>query len=241
MPLNLPGSVVLGPQSSGTAAPASLTAYLASIGKASWYGGYLAGVSMFSSSSGSGSAVTTDGATVGSWLPYLSAGGWTSLFGQGNSAKKPRFGTNRNGKPGLYGDADIRNCTLNSNTALNLNYTVLMSAWVTFASGARVFSHYTNSMEFVCPASSTASPVIYTSSTAYAASASSVIQTVPVNSTTSAYRVGWSSTGTGHYNSSPALFSASNNTSYSSSTIHELWFVPWLTPSEISMALTFLA
>lgn len=244
MPLYLPGSVVVGPQSTGTSAPSSLTAYLTSIGKASWYGGYLAGVNMFTASAGGGSAVTTNGESVGSWLPYKSTGGWNSRFDQSNSSKRPVYGTNRNGKPGVYGNATDWFLVLNSSTALNQPYTLLLSAWVTCAAGSpRLYSHNNQAMAFYCPTTMGLQPQVNASSSKRDTNANHVFQASPVDASTVSYRMGWSSApgSTQHYNNAPYLLSSSAGTSYTDSTIYELWFVPWLTPAEISDALRFLA
>lgn len=244
MPLYLPGSVIVGPQTLGTPAPTSLAAYLVSIGKASWYGGYLAGVSMFSSSAGGGSAVSTNGDNVGSWLPYQSAGGWNARFDQSNSSKRPVYGTNRNGKPGVYGNATDWFLLLNSSTDLNLPYTVLISAWVTCAAGPpRLYSHNNQAMAFTCPTAMGLQPSVYASSSKRDTNANHLLQATPIDASSVSYRMGWSSaTGsTQHYNNSPYLLSSSTGANYSDSTIYELWFVPWLTPAEITGALRFLA
>ncbi|RLS34366.1 MAG: hypothetical protein DWH81_15500 [Planctomycetota bacterium] len=239
MPLYLPGSVVLGPRGSGASAPSSLTAFLASIGKASWYGGFQAGVNMFSATAGGGSSVTTNGANVGSWLPNNTAGGWTAVFNQGSSPKKPMYGTSRNGKPGIFGDADGLHFSFNSTTALNLPHTVLISAWTSQDSGC-LYSHNTRTIAYLNGASTDGDPNIYSGGVRNNQVAKALIST-PATSTTASIKVGISSTGSAFYNTAPNLFRQSDATAYTNSTIYELWFVPWLTPSEANVALTYLA
>jgi hypothetical protein len=239
MPLYLPGSVVLGPRGSGTSPPSSLTAYLASIGKASWYGGYLAGVNMTSSGAGSGTTVTTNGASVGSWLPNKTAGGWTALFSQGSGPKKPLFGTNQNGKPGIYGDGYDFFLSLNSTTALNLPHSVLISASTLQDSGC-LYSHNARTLAYVNGVSTDVDPSLYSGAVRNNQVPKALLST-PTTSTTASIKVGISSIGTAFYNTAPNLFRQSDATAYTASTIHELWFVPQLTPAEMGVALTYLA
>lgn len=239
MPLYLHGSALLGPRSSGTSAPSSLLAYLASIGKASWYGGYLAGVNMFSSTNGAGSAVTTNGTNIGSWLPNNSAGGWASAFNQGSSPKKPLYETSLNGKPGIHGDGSDMYFSLSSTLPLNLAHTVLISAWTSQDSGC-LYSHNARTIAYINGASADGDPNVYSGGVRNNQVAKALIST-PATSTTASIKVGISSTGSAFYNTSLNLFRQSDATTYTNSTIYELWFVPWLTPSEMNVALTYLA
>ncbi len=239
MPLYLPGAVTLGPRSSGTSVPSTLVAYLASIGKDSWYGGFLAGVNMTSSSAGGGSAVSTNGASLGSWLPNYSAGGWNALFSQGSSPKKPAFGTNQNGKPGIFGDGSDQFFTLNSTTALNLPHSVLISAWTPQSSGC-LYSHNVKTIAYLTGSGTDMDPSIYSGGLRNN-QVPKLLQSTPSTSTTASIKVGISSVGSAFYNTAPNLFRQSDNSLFTASTIHELWFVPQLTPAELAMALTYLA
>ena len=243
MPLYLPGSVVLGPCLSGTPAPSSLPAYLTSIGKGSWYGGFKAPLLLFSDISNT-VPVTTDGASWRNWLTYQSAGGFSASFGQSTGSRRCALGTSRNGKPGVYADGVDWYATLNSTTELNRQHTVLMSAWITCAAGPPcLYSHNNQQMRLVCPTTVGGMPTFYGASTSQGVKANHVLQGTPVDASTFAARMGWSTdaANSAYYNFSPNLFRSSTDAAYSSSTIHELWFVEKLTPAEITEALKFLA
>lgn len=227
----------------GSSAPGTLTDYLTSIGKASWYGGYKAPLQLFSDISNT-VPVTTDGTTWRNWLPNWSAGGWSASFGQSTGSRRCALGTSRNGKPGVYADGVDWFATLSSTTALNLQHTVLMSAWVTCAAGPPcLYSHANQAMRFNCPTAMGNSPSVYGSSSKKDTNANLVQQVTPVDGSSYSLRIGWSTdpASTQHHNNAPNLFRSSTDAAYSSSTIHELWYVPWLTPAEITNALQFLA
>jgi len=241
MPLHLSGSLILGPRpsgSGGSSAPATMAAYLTSIGKDSWYGQYLAGTNMTATSAGAGGAVTTDGSSVGSWLVNQSAGSFSAMFHQTSSSKRPTYGTSRNGKPGIYGDSTVYWLFLNSTTALNLSHTVLMSVWSTTTSGQYVYSHNGNNIAFKGAPPEQAFTAGVTGN-----QVESVLSCAPVASTTGAMKLGISTSGSGtaYYNNAPNLFRMSSATNYSDYTIHELWFTPRLTAAEMTAALKFLA
>lgn len=217
--------------------PGTLPAYLTSIGKDSWYGGFLAPNNLYSDISNT-IPVTTDGAAWRNWLPYQSAGGFSASFGQTTGSRRCALGTSRNGKPGVYANGVDWYASLDSTTALNRPYTVLMSAWVPMTAITGIYSHNISSHALL---SSTGTPTIRANGVS-GPSVESVFQsTPPASGTTIACRIGWSTNGTGHYNNSPNLFRFSNNQAYSDSTIHELWFTERLTAAEITEALKFLA
>jgi len=237
------GSIVLGPTGGGSSGPTTLPEYLASIGKATWYGGFKAPNNLFSDISNT-VAVTTDGASWRNWLPSWTAGGFSASFGQSTGSRRCALGTSRNGKPGAYGDGVDWYATLSSTTELNRQYTILMSAWVTCAAGQPcLYSQNGNSVRYSCPASISGMPVFYGASGQLGVRANHVSQGTPVDASTFANRMGWSTHegSTQHYNTAPNLFRSSTDAAYSASTIHELWFVEKLTPEEITEALKFLA
>jgi len=237
------GSIVLGPTGGGSSGPTTLPEYLASIGKATWYGGFIAPNNLFSDIANT-VAVTTDGASWRNWLTYQSAGGFSASFGQSTGSRRCALGTSRNGKPGVYGDGVDWYATLSSTTELNRQHTVLMSAWITCAAGPPcLYSHNNQQMRLICPTSVGSMPTFYAASTSQGVKANHVLQGTPVDASTFAARMGWSTdaANSAYYNFSPNLFRSSTDAAYSSSTIHELWFVEKLTPAEITEALKFLA
>lgn len=241
MPIYITGSTLVGPRAAGGAA--NLPAYLQSIGKASWYGGYKVPLQLFSDI-GNTTLVTTDNAAWRNWLPNWSAGGWSASFGQSNGPRRCAYGASRNGKPGIYADGVDWFANLSSTTALNLQHTVLISAWVTCAAGPPcLYSHANQAMRYECPTATGNQSSVFAASTKKNFNASHVQQATPVDASSYALRIGWSTdpASTQHHNNAPNLFRSSSDANYSSSTIYELWFVPWLTPAEITDALKFLA
>ena len=241
MPTIRAGSRFIGPRSAGgSSAPSDLPAYLASIGKASFYGGYRGGLNMWGSADTS-SPVTGSGQTVRRWVPNWTAGGFSAEWTQSNSPKRPTYGSSRNGKPGIYGDGSGWLFTLNSITALNLPYTVLMSAWATFEANGTLYSHSDRQVQLRVPIGLTNDPITYVV-TASGSSNAKAVETTPVDSTTAAIRAGLVSSGSAYYGTAPTLFMNSNGTANpTSSTIHECWLIgAALTPREISTALQYL-
>jgi hypothetical protein len=136
MPLLIPTSAVLGPRPTG--GPATLPAYLVSIAKDSFYGIYTPGQNMAPNSDGSGGAVA-DGGAVGSWSTS-EALNWNWKFIQASAAARPAYGATISPLgPAIYGNGTSQWMKLNSDTALNGGYTVLMSFETTNTAGA-VFS-----------------------------------------------------------------------------------------------------
>ena len=221
----------------GAAAPATLPAYLTSIGKASWYGGFRAPDQLFSDIANT-VPVTTDGASWRNWLPNWTAGGFAESFGQSTSFRRLALGTSRNGKPGVYGDGVDWYATLSSSTVLNRQYTVLLSSWTTATGNMALYSHNVHSMAFRSNGSAN-EPLVYANG-ALGITVEKVIESTPVDASTCAHRVGWSTSGTIHYNAAPSLLRRSDNTMFSNSTVHEIWFTERLTAKEISAALKYL-
>lgn len=224
--------------SAGSSAPGTLPEYLASIGKASWYGGFKAPHQLFSDIANT-VPVVTDGAGWRNWLANWSAGGFNAYFTQSTGSRRPALGTNRNGLPGVYGDATDWRAGLDSTTALNRSYTLLMSCWSTMTGSSGVFSHNNNTHSFRTQ-SSVADPLVYANSTG-GITVPKVIECTPVSGTTAKHRVGWSTVGTNHYNNAPSILCLSNNSILTDSTIYELWFTETLTTAEITQALKYLA
>lgn len=238
MPLYLPGSIQIGPRAGGSG-PATLPDYLASIGKDSWYGGFKAPYQLFSDIANT-VPVTTDGAAWRNWLANWSAGGFSASFGQSTGSRRCALGLSRNGKPGVYGDGVDWYANLSSTTEINRSHTVLISAWATFGANNQIYSHNHLNMHFKVPVSSNSEPTLYAAS-GYGSLIEKVVETTPVNGTTAAFRVGWSSVGSAFYNNAPNIFRNSLGSGYTDSTIYELWYVPRLTPAEIIAALKYLA
>lgn len=232
------GSMVLGPS---PGAPVDLPAYLASIGKADWYGRFLPGLNMYASSADLLTPVTTDGASVGQILPYQTAGGFSAVFRQTNNALRPVFGTARNGKPGIYGNGVDWFMSLSSTTELNRTYTLLVSAWVTYAANGYVYSHGLSKVSYRV-AVGTTGDIALSADGLFGSIVTKSIETTPVSGATAAFRSGHVSSGAGFYNVAPDLFRYSNGTNYTNSTIHEIWLIgAALTPREISGSLKYLA
>jgi len=230
-------SLVLGPSASGGSI-STLAAYLTSIGKNSFYGGFRAGLGMYSTADNS--SPVTDGQNVRRWVANWTAGGFAAEFTQGSSPKRPVYGASRNGQPGIYGDGSGWTMALNSITALNRTYTLLVSSWATFATNGNIYSHSNNQVQLRSPSSLSNDPLTF-AATASGSSVSKAVETTPVSGTTAVIRAGLVSSGTTFYNTAPFLFANSGDTNYSASTIHEIWLIgAALTPREISNALQYL-
>lgn len=227
----------------GASEIATLPAYLTSISKDSWYGGFIAPDNLFSDIANT-IPVTTDNASWRNWLPSWTAGGFAASFGQSTGSRRCALGLSRNGKPGVYGDATDWYAGLDSTTELNRQHTVLISAWVKCASGPPcLYSQNNLAMRLNCSIAMGNLPSVWGSSTKKDTNANVVHQWSPVDASSYACRVGWSTepSSTQHHNNAPNLFRSSTGAAYSDSTIYELWYVPWLNPAEITQALKYLA
>ena len=230
----------IGVVNAGSSAPSTLADYLTSIGKDSLYGRFKAPDNLYSDISNT-VPVTTDGASWRSWLPYQSAGGFSAYFTQATGTRRCALGLSRNGKPGVYGDGIDWYAALNSTTVLNLTHTVLISTWATFVTNGHIYSHSNNQMQFRAPMALANDPIV-TVAAASGSAVSKVVEATPVGSTTASFRAGFVSSGTTFYNTAPNIFRNSGGTSFTDSTIYEIWLIgAALTPREISAALQYLA
>jgi len=235
MPLHLPGSLILGPRAASAAAPATLIAYLTSIGKDSFYARFLAGEAMTVNSDGSGGAVA-DGGAVGRWSAFQSSN-YTARFAQATAAARPGYGASRDGKPGIFGNVSSWFMALDSTTANNQSFTLLASGWMVMQNASWV-SQQSQGIAI---------------KTASGNGADTAFMNGAINNTTpqvwrkslsgdnNSLRMGVTITSSGHHNAAMNLWRRSTATEHSSSTLHELWFVPVLTVSEIAAALNYLA
>ena len=235
------GAHVLGPAPTGSSGPATLPEYLTSIGKDSWYAQFLAGTEMYVNSDKTGGAVALNG-TVGSWAPNpANTSSFTAYFTQASAADRPLYAA-ANGVNSLYasGNAsgDTRYMDLNSTTALNGAYTVIIRMPLLARDTKAPYSHNSSTVYFTSgPGGGNLLAAIAASGSSVADQIIHVTRNTPGTSTGNCL-VGVSQTGTGHNGTAARLFRRS--TSYSASAISELWFIPQLTAGELDAAMTFV-
>lgn len=228
----------VGVLNAGATAPATLPAYLASIGKASWYGYFRRGLGMFSESAGI-TPVTTFGASVGCWVPSVTAGGFSARFVQTTNSKRPSY-MSVYGTSGIQGDATTTWLQLDSTTALNRDYTVFISA-TALADAGGLYSHNGSQMRASLPGGTTGPVSIYVAGVA-GMTVQSVISVAPVNSTTAGFRIGWKSAGSSFYNTAPNLMRLSGNSNYTEACFADVLIVgEHMTPEQIAGAIPYLA
>lgn len=224
--------------SAGSSAPATLAEYLDSLG-VTWYGGFRRGLLQYSVSTDQLTPANSEGNSVGQWCASWTAGGFSAKFVQTSNSKRPVFMTGW-GSQGIMGDATSVWLNLDSTTALNRDHTVLVSTTMPVLNGARTYSHNQSRMAISSGATASQSPVVWSNSVAVPES-SPVIDVTYHDATASHYRVGWRSSGTGHYNNAPNLFRSSAGTGYSEALITEVWLVgSHLTNDQILKCLPFL-
>ena len=239
MPLIIPNSLRLGPTGSSSA-PASLSAFLTSIGKASWYANWLASLGLDSLSTGLGGAVASGG-VVGRWSP-LEQVGFNYNFIQATSANRPTYDATicSDGVPAIYGNGSSWSLSLDSTTALNRDFTILISAETLNASNSYLFSkggdqwsYYTNSIGNGIP--------YYASTTLIADQQIKALS--DGLSTPGTHRIRKfamsSGTSTGHYGNALRLL-MHNAAYFAFHRIRGLALVPKLTANECSQALQYL-
>lgn len=240
MPLVINGSHTLGPAASGSGIT-TLPAYLASIGKNSFYARFVAGTGMFVNSDLTGGAVALNG-TVGSWQSEAAnTSNFTAYFAQSASGDRPLYAA-ANSVNSLYasGNAtgDSRHMDLNSTSALNGAYTVLVRHPLLARDSKAPYSH--NNTQFYYSSSTGAGSFLAAVSAGGSSAADQAIHVVRNTPATTSGNciVGVSQTGTGHNGFAPRLFRRS--TAYSASAISELWFTPQLTAAELDAAMDFV-
>lgn len=242
MSLRIPGSTRLGPRSSGSSIT-TLPAYLASIGKNSWYARFVAGTNMFVNSDLTGGAVALNG-IVGSWqAEAANTSNFTAYWSQSNAANRPHYAT-ANSVNCLYsstnnpaGVGDTRHLQLTSTTALNGAYSFLIRLPIYERDSRTPYSH-NNVFYFV---SSSGAGSLFASVVASGFTAADQVPHVYRNTpgtSSGNLLMGMSQTGTGHNGTAPYVLRRS--TTYSASAISELWLVPQLTANELDAAMTFV-
>lgn len=121
MPVILPSSIQIGPRAT---APATIQAYLTSIGKASTYGIWTAGQGMAANSDGTGSV--SSGGAVGCWAPQYNSS-LNYKFIQATSANRPQYTTCSDSVACIAGNGSSWSLALESTTALNMAFTLCLS------------------------------------------------------------------------------------------------------------------
>ena len=136
--LIVPGSLVIGPKPVASSAPATLVDYLTSIGKASWYGRYLASYGLAPNSDGTGGTVALNGA-VGCWAPVQQVG-FDHKWIQTVTGNRPAYVLS-DSVASITGNGANARMSLSSTTALDgMLYTILISAQIANDAGYP-FSH----------------------------------------------------------------------------------------------------
>jgi hypothetical protein len=233
------------------AAVTTMPDYLASIGKNSWYARFAAGVNMWSGATLNGTAATivvppanAGNGNVGSWgSDPANTLNFTAYWAYSGGLSNCPYYAVSNGINSLVGtgndNGDARYLDLNSTTALNGNYSILVRHPVLARDNRTPYSH-------------NGTAVYWGTSTG----AGSILAGVGANGTTAADQVTWvlrnapgtssgnciigvSQTGTGHTGFAPRLFR--RTTSYSITSISEIWLMPLLTAPELDGAMTYLA
>jgi hypothetical protein len=219
-------------------APSDIPSLLSSWG-VSWYGGFRRGLLQYSVAANQDTPANSEGNSVGQWCASWTAGGFSAKWVQTSNSKRPTFMTSW-GTQGIMGDATSTWLQLDSTTALNSDHTVLLAVTMPILSGARAYSQNNNRMAVVSASGLSAMPTIYANNLA-GQQASPVIETTTHDATASHFRIGWRSSGTGHYDSATNLLRGSNATNYSESLISEVWLVGGsLTNEQICQCLPFL-
>lgn len=240
MPLVVNGAHVLGPAASSSIA--TLPAYLASIGKNSFYARFVAGTGMYVNSDKTGGAVALNGA-VGSWeADPANTSNFTAYFAQSAGTDRPLYAA-ANGVNSLYALtnstlSDSRYMELNSTSALNGAYTVLCRHPLLARDNRSPYSH--NGTQVYWNSGTGAGSLFSAAGAAGTTAVDQIIWVVRNTAGTSSGNlvIGVSQTGTGHNGFAPRLLRRTS--SYSASAISELWFMPQLTALELDAAMTFI-
>lgn len=219
------------------AAPASLVAYLTSIGKASWYGQYLATAGKSANSDGSGSVA--DGGAVGKWAANQAVG-WTASFIQPTAASRPLFSTSVSTLgPVIYGNGTSATLYLDQATALDKDCTVLVSTETLNAYGYLFtqnmdnWSYYTQAgqpaLTYYAGSPATGANLTQSDNRDGTATNWQFYRRLAISSGTSTARYG-----------QPFRLLGTASGSFTAHRIAELWFVPKLTRAECNKALAYL-
>lgn len=232
----------IGVLNAGSSAPSTLPAYLASIGKNSWYARFIAGTNMWTGATLNGSAASLNG-TVGSWgVDSGNTSNFSAYWTQASAADQPYYQA-ANGVNSLYaptnaGAGDSRHMQLSSTTALNGAYSLLIRVPYMARDNRWFYSH--NGAHFGV-SSLTGSNNLFTATSNNSAVMDQITCAVRNAAGTSSGNalIGITQSGTGHNNSAPYLLKRSSQ--YSSSGISEIWLMPALTANEIDAAMTFVS
>ncbi len=240
MPLVLPGAIILGPRASS--APSNIRQYLASIGKDSWLANWLATSGLAPNSDGSGGAVA-DGGAWGCWSTFENvASNWK--FIQPTSAKRPAYtagGASFDGLPAVYGNAASWTAYLDSATALNKDYTLLISTEMKNVTGGVISQNLSYGISVYGVAN--AEPTYHYEGTAAGGNPlPKAVSSTPAGATwLNIRRIAISSgTGTTRYGYAPHLFSWAGSSAWSNALIRQIVFCPKLTASECAQAIQYL-
>ena len=219
----------------------TLPAYLASIGKNSFYARFVAGTGMYVNADLTGGAVALNG-TVGSWqAEAANTSNFTAYFAQSASGDRPLYAA-ANSVNSLYASGnssgDTKHMELNSTSALNGAYTVLVRHPLLARDSKTPYSH--NGTAFYWSTSTGAGSILSAINAGGSSAADQVIWVLRNTPGTSSGNciIGASQTGTGHNGTAPRLFR--RTTSYSASAISELWFTPQLTAAELDAAMSYI-
>lgn len=234
----------IGVLNAGSSAPSTLPAYLASIGKNSWYARFIAGTNMWTGATLNGSAASLNG-TVGSWgVDSANTSNFSAYWTQASAGDRPYYQA-ANGVNSLYAPtndhaslADTRHMQLSSTTALNGTYSLLIRVPYMARDTRWIYSH--NGTHF--GVSSTAgSNSLFTATSNNSAVMDQIACVVRNTAGTSSGNalIGITQSGTGHNNSAPYLLKRLSQ--YSSSGISEIWLMPALTANELDAAMTFVS
>ena len=187
---------------------------------------------MAANSDGSGSVA--DGGVVGCWTAH-EASGFTAKWIQATAGSRPTYSTNRDGSPGIYGNGTSWFLQLDSTTALNGGYTLLVSSWNSNET-ASLFSH--NSLNLALRTAANGMDTTYIGGVL--ANTASAAWRKGLSGTGNRSRGGVTWTGTAHNGNAPRLLCRSTGSEFSTSSFLEIVVCPSLTGAEIDIAHSYL-
>lgn len=224
--------------SAGSSSPSTLAQYLDSLG-ITWYGGFRRGLNQFSSYANQDTPANTLGNSVGQWAPNWTAGGFSAKFIQTTNSKRPSYMSSF-GTTGIMGDATTTWLNLDSTSALNRDHTVLIATTMPVLSSARTYSQNVNRMGLISANAGSSLPRVFSDNNE-GPPANPVMACTYYDASSTRYKIGWRSAGTGYYDNAPNLFRSSSAGNYSEALISELWLIGGqLTNDQISQCLPFL-